>query len=156
MELKEKVTSWISKYRYVALVLVIGVGLMLIPKGKTEESVQIPQSVQAAQQDITQELQNILSNIHGAGKVQVMLTQRAGQSTVYQTDDDENSSDTVIITGGDRGQQGLVQRVDPPRYQGAIVLCSGADNAAVRLGIIEAVSRVTGLGTDRICVLKIK
>ena len=39
---------------------------------------------------------------------------------------------------------------------GAIVVCQGGDNATVRLAIIEAVSNVTGLGADKISVLKMK
>lgn len=34
------------------------------------------------------------------------------------------------------------------------MVCQGADNAAVRLAIVEAVSKVTGLGANRISVLK--
>jgi hypothetical protein len=41
-------------------------------------------------------------------------------------------------------------------YQGAVVLCQGAADAAVRLAVVEAVSKATGLGADKICVLKMK
>ena len=43
-----------------------------------------------------------------------------------------------------------------PVYQGAIILCQGADSPSVRLAITQAVSKVTGLPTDRIAVLKMK
>ena len=55
-----------------------------------------------------------------------------------------------------RNERGLVIRTDPPKYLGAVVLCQGADSSVVRLAVIDAVSKVTGLGTDRICVLKMK
>ena len=116
-----------------------------------------------ARTDITEELTEILCQIEGAGRVKVMLTAATGETTVYQQDEDitsgENGSirrETVIITDSDRGQSGLVQQVNPPEYLGAIIVCEGADRAAVRLSIIEAVSKVTGLGTDRISVLKMK
>lgn len=38
--------------------------------------------------------------------------------------------------------------------QGAAVVCDGADDARVRLAIVEAVSAYTGLGSDRIKVLE--
>ena len=38
--------------------------------------------------------------------------------------------------------------------KGVVVVCSGADNAKVRLEIIEAVSAYTGFTSDRITVLK--
>ena len=162
MELKGKILGWISKNKYVILVLVIGLCFMLIPL-KSERAPEIVQTAEPVQTDITQELSRILSQIQGAGKVQVMLTVRVGQTTVYQTDRTESggetgslSQDTVIVTDSNRTQQGLVQRVDPPEYLGAIVVCSGADSAAVRLSILEAVSRITGLGADKISVLKMK
>ena len=62
----------------------------------------------------------------------------------------------MIITDSDRKEEGLITQVDPPVYQGAIIVCQGADRGAVRLAIVEAVSRVTGLGADRISVLKMK
>lgn len=38
--------------------------------------------------------------------------------------------------------------------QGAVVVCEGADQAAVRLAILRAVNAYTGFGSDRITVLK--
>lgn len=37
---------------------------------------------------------------------------------------------------------------------GVVVVCSGAENAAVRLDVINAVSAYTGFGSDKITVLK--
>ena len=103
------------------------------------------------------------SQIQGAGKVEVMLTVAFGEKTIYQTDEHisggENVStrvETVIVTGADRSQNGLIQQINPPVYLGAIVVCQGADRSVVRLAIVEAVSKVTGLGADRISVLKMK
>lgn len=161
---KSKIGDIVGKYRYVLLILVIGVALMLIP-GKSEQpaNTELATQPQAEQSDITQQLQQILTKIDGAGRVEVMLTVASGEQTVYQYDDDfsggETGStrrDTVIVTDANRGQSGLIQQINPPVYQGAIVVCQGADSASVRLNIIEAVSKVTGLGTDRISVLKMK
>jgi len=163
MELKGKFVEWIHKYRLVALVLLIGLALMLIPFGKKDKSEPSVQPVAPTQTDIMAELTQILSKIDGAGEVSVMLSVRTGISTVYQTDESitngENGSskhDTVIITDENRVQSGLVQHVIYPEYRGAIIVCQGADNVQVRLNIMEAVSRITGLGMDKISVLKMK
>lgn len=156
--LKDKTTQWIGKYKYLVLILLVGIGLMLIPSSnkKTEESavqIQSPQQTES----LADELEDILSNIKGAGKVQVMLTVKNGEQTIYQTDTPATDrQDTVIITGEDRTQNGLVQQIIPPIYRGAIVLCHGADNANVCLAIKEAVSKVTGLDASQISVLKMK
>ena len=79
---------------------------------------------------------------------------------MYQTDTDTSETgarwETVIVTGTDRNQNGVIQQINPVKYLGAIKLCQGADHADVKLQITQAVSRATGLGTDRISVLKMK
>lgn len=157
MDILKKVTQGLSKYRYAVLVLIIGLILMILPNGsqQSEES-DTEESPTEQTQDVAGELTQILGQIKGVGKVQVMLTVEAGESTVYQYDESTSATDTVIITDGDRAQYGLVRQVIPPKYRGAIVVCQGADSASVRLNIIEAVAKVTGLSSDRISVLKMK
>lgn len=159
-----KIKEFIKKYRFVILILGIGIVMMVLPTGKTSNTEEIPSTQPAMFDDPTQELSQILSQIHGAGKVQIMLTKGVGERTVYQTDQERDNTDnnqsvrveTVIVTDKDRAQQGLIQQILAPEYRGAIVVCQGADDAAVRLAIIEAVADATGLGTDRISVLKMK
>lgn len=167
VDIRLKVTEFIKKYRYVAIVLLAGLFLMLLPEGDTtQEEILQPQAetVPDSPVSLQDSLSEILSKIEGAGKVQVLLSQAAGEQTIYQTDEDLSSGETgsdirretVIISGSDRAESGLVQQVNPPVYLGAIVLCQGADSAAVRLAIVEAVANATGLTTDKISVLKMK
>lgn len=156
--LREKAGQLIKKYKFVILILILGIALMLIP-GTTEKKEETPVTSQpeAQQESLDEQLSEILSNIQGAGRVQVMLTTKAGAQTVYQTDQPSTDrQDTVIITDDNRAQSGLVQQVISPTYRGAIVLCQGADSATVCLAIKDAVSKVTGLDTSEISVLKMK
>lgn len=159
MDLKllgEKMSQYIGKYKYFLLILLVGVGLMLIPVGSKEDApvVEAP-SVQLNTLD--RELESVLTNIKGAGRVQVMLTVASGEQIIYQTDTPSaDRQDTVIITGQDRVQDGLIQQIISPVYRGAIILCQGADNASVCLAIKDAVSKVTGLDSSQISVLKMK
>lgn len=41
-------------------------------------------------------------------------------------------------------------------YTGAVIVCAGADDAGVRLRVVEAVSAFTGLGSNKIMVWKMK
>jgi stage III sporulation protein AG len=160
MELTEKIMQWVRKYRFVILILVIGIALMLIPFGGKEETIIPSQTQLYAQPEMQLELGEILSKIDGAGKVDVMLSVSTSQSTVYQSDisasNGTSNQDTVIVTDESRTQNGLIQHVIYPQYRGAIIVCQGADNMQVRLNIMEAVSRITGLGMDKISVLKMK
>lgn len=156
--LRQKATEWIGKYKFVILILLVGVGLMLIPTGSKEKTPDESVTEQVEQQVmLADELEEILTNIQGAGRVQVMLTMRAGEQTIYQTDiPSTDRLDTVIVTDEDRAQVGLVQQILAPTYRGAIVLCQGADSASVCLAIKDAVSKVTGLDSSQISVLKMK
>ena len=55
------------------------------------------------------------------------------------------------------GSEALVMRKRLyPEYKGAVVVCDGADNAGIRLKVINAVGALTGLSSDRITVMKMK
>lgn len=148
---QQKWRSWLKQYRYVFLIVLVGVTLLCLPSGTEEKPVSQPIPEAA---DAEERLEKILSRIDGAGDVEVMLAEAVGEEIIYQTDN--GGADTVIVTDEDRNQQGLIRTRESPVYQGAIVVCRGADSAAVRLAIVEAVANVTGLGSDRITVLKMK
>ena len=140
---------------------------MLLPTGekKQQQAAQMPQAEATQQvQTLQEQLSALLSQMEGAGKVQVLLTLASGEKTLYQTNEDSvtasqsetKRTDTVILTDSNRNEAGLVRQVDPPTYLGAVVLCQGAENSAVRLAITEAVSNATGLGYHKITILKMK
>lgn len=159
-----RTAAWAKKYRYVVIVLLVGILLMVLPQ--REENTGEGQATSSTEETISMEerLEEILSAVEGAGSVRVLLTERAGESILYQTDEDSSQSgesssrrsSTVLVTGTDRTDEGLVRQVNPPEYLGAVVVCQGGNDPKVCLAITEAVSRVTGLGADRISVLKMK
>ena len=70
---------------------------------------------------------------------------------------DLNDAASIAIIGAADGPTSIVvAQALNSKYLGAIILCQGADHADVKLQITQAVSRATGLGTDRISVLKMK
>ena len=162
--LQEKINMIWSKYKYVLLVLALGIFFMLLPEPKEEVAHSPLVTAAPAPESVSDRLEEILNQIQGVGKVRVMLTESAGAQTVYQTDRDEERTDTstsvrvetVIVSDQNRVQNGLVKSVTPPTYLGAIVVCQGGDQPSVRLAVSQAVSNVTGLGIDRITVLKMK
>lgn len=159
-QLKKKALGLFRQYRYALLVVAVGLVLMLLPTGKSEPSLEATVPVQTEEQDLSRQLELLLGKIEGAGKVQVLLSLATGEQVLYQTDTQtngtDNRQDTVLITGSDRTQTGLIQQVKPPTYLGAVVVCQGADRASVRLAVVDAVSKLTGLGADKISVLKMK
>ena len=158
------VQNFLNKYKYVALVLAVGIVLMLLPTGKQTgqeaESTTDEVSILSVEERLTQ----ILRQVKGAGEVQVLLTEAFGEEIIYQSNNDISESDTtstsrgdtVTVTDSERNEKGLIRQQNPPKYMGAIVVCQGGDQPTVRLAIIDAVSKVTGLGADKISVLKMK
>ena len=165
--IRNKLVGWGKKYRYVAIVLAVGIVLMLLPTGsKSKETpADLEPEIEKIRIEITAEkLEEVLSQIKGAGKVEVLLTCAAGERTVFHTNerssatDDSQSKDyeTVLVMDSNRKEEALVAQVLGPEYLGAVIVCQGAEDPSVRLAISDAVSKATGLGADRISVLKMK
>lgn len=160
-----KIKLWIVRYRYPILVIVIGLLLLSIPSKSKDSTMQtVSHSPKQTVPDIAEQLSEILQQIQGVGKVRVMLTVSKGEKTEYQQNEDMTNSEsdtsirkeTVIIRDANDQEMALIIQVIPPEYLGAIVVCEGADNANVKLAVVEAVSKVTGLRSDHISVLKMK
>lgn len=162
-KLKNKALEYIRKYKFVALILLLGVFMLLFPTGRTskEHSDKAPQTITKQEHISIDDLTAILESIKGAGRVKVLLSLENSEQTNYQQDTDSGNTSglrqtTVTVTDAERNETGLICKTFAPVYRGAIVVCDGADNPAVQLSIVNAVSNITGLGTNQISVLKIK
>lgn len=121
-------------------------------------------------------LENILSNINGAGKVKVMITytesstvqpiynENINESQTEETDStggvrtiaETDSSREVVYTENNGVKVPITEKVTMPKVEGAIVLAEGANNASIKNNIIMAVEAVTGLSTHKIQVFQLK
>lgn len=167
----QKLFKLFQKYKY--LILVIGIGILLIvwPKS-TEKSPEGTQSEYLAFSvgEMEKELTETLSKMEGVGSVRVMLTLKADMEVRYLEDIDEKTrtewengqvvsqeseSKGKTVLSGQSGTGGpvVIQRVYPI-YQGALIVCEGADNASIQLRIKEAVSGLTGLSGAAVTVSK--
>lgn len=165
-KLRSGFASFIKQNKYVIFILLAGLVLMAWPSGKTSTKENISQNTPEPVLELStaQQLEQILTQVDGAGKVKVFLTEASGSKTIYQTDADttvnaDSSTSqikTITITNAQNDELGLVQQINPPAYLGAIIVCQGADNLQVQLAIVDAVANVTGLGADRISVMKMK
>lgn len=157
-----KLKKLLQKYQYALLILVIGLILMIIPTKSEKKST--PPRIEPIDPaySLQEQLEDMLYSMEGAGRVKVMLTVAEGQRIIYQKDREESRSEsgtqhrntTVILPHSGQSEQGLVEQKIPEKYQGAIVLCEGAGKPEICLKITEAVSKATGLSSDRICILK--
>ena len=170
-----KTTEWmgralavVKKYRWALLVLLVGVALLLLPSRGGSGQEQPDRTEQAAsdldasyRQELEQRLSELLSGVEGAGEVRVLLTLKTASQTRYQTD--TSSTEDTDASGSRRTaeektvilSEGSSRTVDYPVFQGAVVACSGAGSAAVRLSLTNAVSALTGLSAEKITVVKL-
>ena len=69
LTLRGKARLWLKEYRYVILVLFLGVVLMLMPQGRAEkkenEEAPVPETV--AEESLQERLEQLLSMVQGAG-----------------------------------------------------------------------------------------
>lgn len=161
----ELVRRWrgaLEKYRYVLLVIGAGVLLLLLPSGGGRDASDPPARESGAEEPFDLEkfeekLAQALSQVEGAGKARVVLTLEGGSRQVLardqERDRDGGAASTVVTVGRGSGSQGVVPlQTVAPQFRGALVVCPGGGDPQVRLRLIEAVSALTGLGSDRISV----
>lgn len=109
-----KLSAFAAKYKYVLIILLVGLILLLLPTGsktkvKTAQASPIseqtqPQTIQAEEQRLT----TLLQQINGAGQVQVLLSYRCSAERELATDD--AGEPTIISAGG--GAQEAVEAQD--------------------------------------------
>lgn len=146
-----------------AVVLAVGCLLLLLPTGgggkqerQTEENAQTDSW---EVEEWEEKLSNILSRVQGAGEAEVVLTLESSQRQVLAQDsqwdgtgDSQQSTVTISLGGGEEAVVPLETRA--PEFRGALVVCPGGDDPAVRLALTQAVSALTGLGSNRISICR--
>ena len=155
-EWKEGLTA----YKYVFLVLAVGVLLLLLPAGGEAPAPEQGGSAQSDPFDLEafeDKLEQTLSRVEGAGEVRVVLTLDGGSRRILAQDQERDgtgggASSTVTLGRGSGNQEVVPLQTLAPSFRGALVVCPGGGDPQVRLELARAVSALTGLGADRISI----
>jgi len=143
---------------------------------KLAESMQIINTTELEEKDISKKLESILSKISGAGEVNVLLTysktseiipvynENINESITEETDTSGgkrtiNSKDNqkeVIYEEGTEGKKIVTQKIISPTIEGAIITAKGAGDTNVKNNIIQAVEAATGLAIHKIQVFEMR
>ena len=162
-----KLRSLFDRYKFVLVVILAGVVLLLLPSfggekrgGGAVESSQESGSDPFQVEELERKLEQALAQIDGVGEVRVVLTLQSGPRRILAQDsqstvDEGRTEVTNVVISAGSGVEGTVtlQQLSP-RFQGALVVCSGGGEPTVQLRLVEAVSALTGLGADKISVCK--
>ena len=161
----EQWRKWLGKYKLVLVLVLAGVVLLAWPtRSATSEPVDQGKEATAKEEEFSLEeleerLSQAISRIQGAGESTVLLSLDQGVERVLATDtleeqgeDSSTQEQTTVVYSGEDGEEVALVTQYYPSFRGALVVCPGGDDPQVRLAVTQAVSALTGLGSDRITV----
>ncbi len=167
----DKIKLKLSEHKYVALILLVGLILLLLPTStekSTDPPATQPEATAPDAADAERRLEEILSLIDGAGQVRVLLTLKSDGERVLARETEQSAEtdgggsrqecrDSALVVEKGSGQSGEVEvKYLYPEYRGAVVAAEGAGSATVRAELLEAVKAATGLGATDIKIVKMR
>ena len=151
--MNEWVKKWlpeIKKYWYVPMMVLLGF-VMMTQQFKQPEAVEVSEQDTADMFISKTELRvtEMLRSVEGAGECIVTITLSSGGKKEYVRED----GNVLVITDEDGNQSAVISKENAPEIAGVTVASKGAESVTVRTNIIQAVSTLLGIGTNKICVI---
>lgn len=159
----------ITKYKYAILILFIGIIMMTFTSSESQSTEQTETTINQTEyfnlSEFQQELQETLSYIDGIGRVKLSLSLNSTEEYVYAEDIRQSNQSEIttsyesslsIVSDSGYGQNPILIKNLLPTFRGAVILCDGAENENVSLSVVQAVSSVCDLNSDKISVIKMR
>ena len=81
---KTAVRNFLQKYKAAIFVIAVGIFLLTLPSAEEKEiPMAATQTRETEQRDLEQKLEQLLSQMEGAGKVRVLLTEAKGKEIIF-------------------------------------------------------------------------
>lgn len=160
--------SGIRNYKVLVVLGFVGMMLILLPElfgDKENDAAPDISSYQSSDyaEYTERQVEKILSQIEGVGKVNVMLTVEGTEEYIYALEskesvssDSESSNSQIeqkyIFEHKDGDKNALVKTIINPTISGVVVVCEGGGDSVVREKVFEAVSVSLNVPVNRICV----
>ena len=167
---KEKRTQNLILLVILLVILLISINLIFDKNSNNESNItkkaESDESVSSVsnnidQTDLEKKLENILSQISVISDVSVVLTysQDTKQNVVYNTKEeikDGNSSKEASVAYNETSgsKTAIVESVELPKIEGAIVVAKGANSVEIRSKIASAISSVTNIAAYKVQVFE--
>ena len=167
---KEKRTQNLVLLVILLVILLISINLIFDKNSNNESNItkkaESDESVSSVsnnidQTDLEKKLENILSQISGISDVSVVLTysQDTKQNVVYNKKEeikDGNSSKEASVAYNETSgsKTAIVESVELPKIEGAIVVAKGANSVEIRSKIASAISSVTNIAAYKVQVFE--
>ena len=112
-------------------------------------------------------LEEILSQIEGAGKVSVMITLESGSQKIYAQEVDNNRTsgtereeDSIhqkpLVISKNGSQEAVIEKELQPEIQGVLIACTGGNSEKVRLDIVQSVKTLFHISSNKVHVVQSK
>lgn len=140
--------------KIIAVILIIGIVFMLIPSGTIEKKEENKSADEYAKK-LSEDLEEILSTIDGAGEVRVMITLEDEGQIFPVTDvngNGENIQEKTVSVSGELA----VMKKSYPKVRGVAISASGAGKSSVKEDILCAARVLTGVEVHNIKVFRLK
>lgn len=155
-----------NKQRVIIIVGAIGVALILmselVPSTAPAKSEQATFDYKSYVSELEDKTQNIVSNIDGVGKCQVMLTLSQSNESVYAKNIDEKSAQgsysqnaEYVFYENDGDDTPVLLKQTMPSVQGVLIVCEGGDDVVVREAVVSSVMALFDIPSSKINVTKI-
>lgn len=120
--------------------------------------------------ELEQELENIVSQIDGAGSVKILITMDSTTEDIYAVDRNTSESTSVtdsettaaqrsegnsyvIVKGKDGSEQTVLKTQRMPEIRGVLVVCDGGGSNVVREKVTAAVAGALGIARGKVVVV---
>ncbi len=171
-KVKEKIYSIFEKLKNdkkTMLIIVIGIlGMLMISISEFSGDEVIETDIGNENVDYNisnqkEELEKIIGEISGVGRVKVMVTYECSNEKIFAYDkaeqnEDKNqkiSSEYIIVDGGNE-ENGLLLKEIFPKVLGVAVVCEGGDNPTVQNEITMLIKAVYDISSNNISISEMR
>ena len=154
----------LDKKGILIIAVVFIAGIMLVMGGGSDSSKSIVAAESVSTDSLNKELEDILSQVEGAGEVKVLINYKQSgekilaydmESTVNERDGGkENNSKSEVVYDGNK--MPVVLKEYMPKVEGVIIVAQGGNIENVKKQLIAGTVALLGIDEHKIEVLKMK
>ncbi len=126
--------------------------------------------------NLEEKVRSILEKVEGVGQANVMISLNNGIEYVYAGEEKKNSDKTedigqndsvkvkksdnyeqklILVDGPNGKRQPLVKTMIEPSIKGVLVVCTGGEDISVQDRVVEALTTVLGISSNKVSIIKL-
>ncbi len=159
----DKKSSSIFKKEYLLILILTAVVIVIFLSGQDLSFSFFENEKQSLSSDyattVEEGLKSILSDVDGAGKINVFVTVDGSQEEIVLKNVETKTEngikttvESIVLVGG----KPYVTKTNNPRILGVAIVCEGADDLSVKLKITEIVTTTLNVNSDSVRIIKMK